>query len=322
MILPRIREVCLLRLLFLTLLSLLVIVMPLRAQTGSVPCAERPTVLYEPWIQAGIACLELVTPAHYQSALAYFALTAAPDGSLYAVRPFTGELVHLTDDDGDGLPETPTVIADGLTMPAGLWLEGDALYIVGGSNVYRFQAGEITLVSNALSVRDHWNSAIMLADGEIVTQVDALDHEAGFTWLDGALYAADADTDALYRVNGEQVEQVVSFAEGANPASLAVYRGDAIPSLIGSMLVVLRGSDDPLNLGGYRVVSVDPQAGTWQPLMPARPDPDPRSDFTLDEMNYRGSGFFPNRPLAVTVNDAGWVYISISDGRVLVLRPQ
>ena len=38
-------------------------------------------------------------------------------------------------------------------------------------------------------------------------------------------------------------------------------------------------------------------------------------------MSYRGSGFFPQRPLDVAVTEQGWVYISIGGGRILVLRP-
>ena len=55
--------------------------------------------------------------------------------------------------------------------------------------------------------------------------------------------------------------------------------------------------------------------------MPARPDESPTSDFTLEQMNYRGSGFFPQRPLDVAVTEQGWVYISVGGGRILALRP-
>jgi len=39
-------------------------------------------------------------------------------------------------------------------------------------------------------------------------------------------------------------------------------------------------------------------------------------------MNYRGSGFFPQRPLDVAVSERGWVYISISGGRIIAMRPK
>jgi hypothetical protein len=54
--------------------------------------------------------------------------------------------------------------------------------------------------------------------------------------------------------------------------------------------------------------------------MPTRPDDTADSDFSLEAMSYRGSGFFPHRPLDVTVTEQGWVYISIGGGRIIVLR--
>ena len=84
---------------------------------------------------------------------------------------------------------------------------------------------------------------------------------------------------------------------------------------------MLSGSYNDLDLRGYAVVAADPQTGTYAPLMPARPDDNPASNFTLEEMNYRGSGFFPQRPLDVAVTEQGWVYISVGGGRILALRP-
>jgi hypothetical protein len=92
--------------------------------------------------------------------------------------------------------------------------------------------------------------------------------------------------------------------------------------LQGRLLVVLRGAYNDLDLRGYAVVAVEPQSGIVEPLMPARPDETPLSNFTTEEMNYRGSGFFPRRPLDVAVNQQGWVYISISGGRILLMRPE
>jgi hypothetical protein len=44
--------------------------------------------------------------------------------------------------------------------------------------------------------------------------------------------------------------------------------------------------------------------------------------YTVEQMNYRGSGLWPHRPLDVTVNAWGWIYISVGGGRILAIRPQ
>ncbi len=73
--------------------------------------------------------------------LAFTALAAAPDGTLYAARPLAGEVWALADTNGDFLPDTPHLVADGLTLPNGLDYHDGALYISGGSHVYRLQDG-------------------------------------------------------------------------------------------------------------------------------------------------------------------------------------
>jgi glucose/arabinose dehydrogenase len=46
-------------------------------------------------------------------------------------------VLALRDQDGDGLPETPRVLAEGMTLPNGIAYHADALYISGGSHIYR-----------------------------------------------------------------------------------------------------------------------------------------------------------------------------------------
>src|SRR5690606_6807251 len=113
--------------------------MPAEAQELTVPCWWRDTDLSQPWISADIPCLEEVINDPMLGELAFTALAAAPDGSLYAARPLAGEIWRLVDTNDDWLPDTPELVADGLTLPNGLVYAGDALYVSGGANLYRLR---------------------------------------------------------------------------------------------------------------------------------------------------------------------------------------
>ncbi len=358
------------------------------AQT--LPCGQRSTSRGDPWIQAGLACLEEPISDPAQGELGFTALAVAPDGTLYAARPLAGEVVAVTDSGGDGLPNQVQVIASGLTFPNGLDYHDGALYISGGAHVYRWQNGTLTtLVSDLPSGGGFWTGGIAVGDdGRIYVATGApcdfcvspdpargavlrfapdgsdrriiatgLREPTALTFMNGDLYVVDSardglfdtpDLDELDRVPLDQTDTdfgfpycvglhntpdlngfdcskatppVVAFPTASNPSALAVYRGTAIPSLEGKLLVVLSGSYNNLDLRGYAVVTVDPQAGTYALLMPNKPDNSPGSNFTLEQMSFRGSGFYPQRPLGVAVTEQGWVYISAGDGRILSLRP-
>jgi hypothetical protein len=95
--------------------------------------------------------------------------------------------------------------------------------------------------------------------------------------------------------------------------------------LYNALLVVLNGSQNQTPITGYQLVAVQFDE-TGQPaemltLIPQRVDDINREAFTPTEMNYRASGFWPQRPLDVAVSPQGWVYVSVSGGAVLALRP-
>ena len=304
---------------------------------------------------------------------------------MYAARPLTGEVVALTDSDGDHLPDTQSVVAEGLTLPNGLAYHDGALYISGGSHIYRLHGSQLeTLVDDLPSGGGFWTGGIAVADriyvatgapcdfcvpddparGAILSfALDGSDRQvvatglrapADLAFLDGVLYVVDSARDGLF--DTPDLDEVNRVTRGANfgfpycvgrdntpdlpgfdcagatppvvalptastPLGIAGYRGDAIPSLNGKLLLVLYGSFNRLDLRGYYVASADPTTGSLTALMPARPDDTPGTDFTVQQMSYRGSGFFPQRPLDVAVTEAGWVYISIGGGRILALRP-
>ncbi len=367
-------------------LVLLGVVQPIGAADEAIPpCSERATSLSEPWIQIGLACLEQVIKQPTAGTLAFTALAAAPDGTLYATRPLQGEVYAITDTDGDLLPDTPHLIASGLTFPNGLTYADGALYIAGGSHVYRWQDGELTtLVDDLPTGGGFWTGGIAVDDERLYVSTGApcdfcvpddpargavlsyaldgtdrqivatgLRQPVDLTFAAGDLWVTDSarsglfatpDLDEVDRVTvganfgfpycvgadmpdlpgfdcATTVPPAVALPTASTPTGIAAYQSDAIPSLTGKLIVVLYGSYNQLDLRGYAVVAVDPLAGTVEPLIPAKPDDSPLSDFTVQVMNYRGSGFYPQRPLDVAVTDQGWVYVSITDGRILALRP-
>lgn len=370
---------------FVTLLFLMVVVIPVKAQDDS--CYWRPTNQNQPWIKAGISCIEEVINIPEAGELAFTALAVAPDGTLFAARPMAGQVWAFTDSDGDGLPESPRMVAQGLTLPNGLDFHDGALYIAGGAHIYRLRGDElVTLVDDLPSGGGFWTGGIAVGDdGRLYVSTGApcdfcavddpargailsftleggdrqivatgLRQPADLAFYNGNLYVVDSartglfdqpDLDELNRVEtganfgfphcvglgnapdlaggdcAAALPPVIALPTGSTPIGLAAYRGDAIPSLQNKLLLVLSGSYNDLDLRGYQIVAADVAAGTYEPMMPNRPDDSPAGNFTIEEMNYRGSGFFPRRPLDAAVSEQGWVYISISGGRILLLRP-
>jgi glucose/arabinose dehydrogenase len=106
------------------------------------PCGyKRPTSLGVPWAGDNLWCPERVLENPAAGAVGYTALATAPDGSLYAVLPLRGEMVHITDTDGDALPDSAAVLLDGLPRPTGIAYHDDALYIAGNAHITRYDIG-------------------------------------------------------------------------------------------------------------------------------------------------------------------------------------
>lgn len=153
------------------------------AQAPLPPCGERPTLTDPPWINGNDWCLEEVIADDSAGELGFTALAAAPDGTLYAARPLDGEILALRDMDGDGLPERPTVIAEGLTLPNGLAYFDEALYVSGANHIYRIplplngeppssESVEI-LVDDVPAGAGFWTGGLTIADEHIYVAVGA-----------------------------------------------------------------------------------------------------------------------------------------------------
>jgi len=351
------------------------------AQTPN--CSDRPTYISQPWIHQDLSCLEEVINDPVVGELGFTALAVSPDETLYAARPYTGEVIALTDTDGDLLPDTPRVVASGLTLPNGLAYHDGSLYIVGSSRIDRLTGENLeTLVDDLPSGGGFWTGGIAVRDriyvstgapcdqcvsddparGAILSYaLDGSDRQivaaglrfpADLAFFDDELYVVDSAPDALFdtpdldelnRVTeganfgfpvcvlpdtpecADYTPPIVTFPTASTPIGLAAYNSDALPMLTNSLLVVLSGSYNDLQLRGYRLVAVrfDENGAHYEPVMPVQSPSAPGSErFTADEMSYRGSGFFPHRPLDVAVSSRGWVYISIGGGRIIALRPK
>jgi glucose/arabinose dehydrogenase len=317
--------------------------------------------------------------------MAFTALAVSPDNALYVTRPHAGMVLALEDTDGDYLPDSPRVVAEGLTLPNGLAYFGGALYISGGSHLYRLRDGEVeTLVDDLPTGTGFWTGGVAVGaddriyvatgapcddcafdDGErgavLSFDMDGGDRQivatglrqpADLTFFDGQLYVVDSARDGLFdtpdldeinRVEpglffgfpycvgaantpdlpggdcASATPPVVALPTGSTPVGITTYESDTIPELNGRLLVALYGSYNQVELRGYALTAVTPEDGAVRVIMPEDPAP---SGFTVDEMNYRGSGFYPHHPYDVTVNAWGWVYISMGGGRILAFRPE
>ena len=118
----------------------------------------------------------------------------------------------------------------------------------------------------------------------------------------------------------------MTFDTGSTPLRLAAYNGDILPTLTDTLLVVLNGSRNRVDLRGYAlaVISFDETGipSESEILIPNESESNAKVGFSVAEMNYRTSGFWPHRPLAVTVAPEGWVYVSESGGRIMAIRPR
>lgn len=195
------------------------------------PCDQRPTHIDPPWVNAEYWCLELVIADDSGGELGFTALAAASDGTLYAARPTAGAVYELRDADADGLPESPTLVAEGLTLPNGLTYADDALYITGGPHLYRLRGGQLeTLVDDLPAGTGFWTGGVAVGgDGRLYVAVGApcdfcqpddpargailsfapdggdrqiiargLRHPADIAFLNGVLWTVDTARDGLF----------------------------------------------------------------------------------------------------------------------------
>lgn len=351
------------------------------------PCFDREHFRDPPWIDGTRYCLEHVITDPAGAELAFTALAAAPDGTLYAARPLAGEVYAITDTDQDGLPDSALVVADGLTLPNGLAYHENALYIAGGPHLYRLPAnGAVeTLVDDLPVGSSGWAGSVIVGpddrlyvsigtgcDDCVPAQKDqgailsfALDgtdaalvatglRQGGdMAFLQGELWVTDSSPmnspqpDELNRVRWgddfgwpscdseaasatgtpcpDSLPPVLTFPAGTTPLGMTAYTSETLPYLTNTLLVTLNGSRHTPQIEGYAlaVIHIDETGSplSSEILIPVETPTRDKVGYSVAEMNFRGSGFWPQRPLDVAVSPEGWLYLSITGGQILAVRP-
>ena len=133
----------------------------------------------------------------------------------------------------------------------------------------------------------------------------------------------------------ESVSPVMLFGSGATPVSLAAYPYDTLPGTEDTLIVVLGGDPSQIDFVGYKVIMITFDEAN-QPLGATVLIPFQRLPWRQAYVPYRseglfwekfihvselGFGLYPQQPLAVAVHPRGWIYISMTGGRIIVLRP-
>ncbi len=366
-------------------------------------CSQRPRVVtgalfvdYLRW------CVESVIEAPDIEPFSFTALELAPDGSLFATRPFAGQVMIIEDSDGDQLPDSMRTFADGLHMPNGLAYHAGDLYVSGGAKIYRIgSSGSLDTIVSDLPVGAGFPvGGLVLGEDErlyvavgapcdncefdepergaiLSMSLDGSDrqviatgfrHPADVEFFRGKLWTLDSAPRAYPRVAVDEVNRVetgawygfpyclgasavnlasdqfdcaksvpptVLFGVGAQPTSLAAYPYDTMTGTADTLIVVLSGDPTQIDFVGYKVVMLnfddrDQLLGATL-LLPFRIESTRQAYIPYDGEGYfwrqfitlseLGWGIYPQQPLAVAVNSYGWIYISLTGGRIIALRP-
>lgn len=145
------------------LISLLMGYVNSTAQPPLPPCDQRPHFIDPPWVNSSYYCAELVIHDDSGGELGFTSLAPAPDGRLYATRPLSGQVWLLSDSDADGLPDAASLLIEGLTLPNGLAYHEDALYISGGSFIYKWENNRLSTLTDELpSGSGFWTGGVIV----------------------------------------------------------------------------------------------------------------------------------------------------------------
>ena len=366
-------------------------------------CVERPTVIQEGlyvdhlrWCVEGIVNDPTIEP------MAFTAMEVTPDGTLYATRPLTGQVMVIYDTTNDFFPDTMETFATGLTLPNGLAYHDEILYVSGGANIYGIDADGIveTIVDDLPAGEGFWTGGITIGEDErlyvaigapcdncefddsargliLSMELDGSDRQtvatgfrnpADLEFYRGELWALDTsprgyDDGALDELNliedggwygfpyclgndsvnlpsaertcEDMIRPHILFGSSATPRSLVAFPYDVLPGTEDTLLVVLSGEPTQVDFNGYKVVMINFDVNN-QPLgltllIPFRKDSQKQAFEPYTNEGYRarhivtlseqGWGIYPQQPLAVAVSPRGWIYLSITGGQIIALRP-
>lgn len=155
----------------------------------------------------------------------------------------------------------------------------------------------------------------------------------------GFPYCLGVDTvniESEARNCSDSIAPAMQFGSGAAPISLAAFPHDLLPGTKDTLIVVLSGDPSQVDFVGYKVIMITYDEAD-QPLGATVILPFLYEGGRQAYLPYRGQGLFweqfihlselgfgiyPQQPLAVAVSPQGWIYISITGGRIIALRPR
>lgn len=158
------------------------------------------------------------------------------------------------------------------------------------------------------------------ATGETLDELNRVEEGAFFGFPDCWGDCAEAASPAL------------RLPTHSSPLGMAAYDGSAFPDLRGALLIAFSGAYNSVDLRNIGLMAVRFDAAgqptNYDLLVPQQAGQTeayggrvvPRPIMTADNIELGGFGFSPHRPIDVTVDARGWIYISTGGGRILALR--
>lgn len=249
---------------FVLLITVILSVFISMAAAQSLPrCDARPGWRSLPRVNPAYWCYEEVISETGAGEMPFTALAFAPDGRLFTTRPLYGQVWMLRDTDGDGQPDNPQVVADGLTLPNALVYHDGTLYIAGGNHLYRLpDGGELEiLVEDLPAGAGYWTGGLAIGDGRMFVGIGApcdfcewddpergsilsfaLDgsdrqlvargfrHPTALLYYQGELYATDSSREAYPYDDGlDELNRIVPGGHYGFPYCLGLHNQPVMP---------------------------------------------------------------------------------------------
>jgi|GEM_PF-423002 len=184
-------------------------------------CVERPTVIQDGFYVDNLRwCVEGIVDAPDIEPMAFTALEVAPDGTLFATRPLTGQVMVVSDTNDDLFPDTLESFADGMTLPNGLAYHDEMLYVAGGSHIYRVDMdGNVEIMVDDLPAgTGFWTGGIVIGgDNRLYVAIGAP--------CENCIYGAP-DRGAILSMELDGSERQTIATGFRNPADVEFYRGE------------------------------------------------------------------------------------------------
>ena len=116
---------------------------------------------------------------------------------------------------------------------------------------------------------------------------------------------------------------VLTFPAGSHPTGMAVYTGSKCPAGQFCLLVALAGSWNRKDMTGYSVQLVKFDKARTATVQTLLPESDPKWSYALVGDNaLHLLSFFPDHLSGLAVSREGWIYLSMSEGRLYRFRPK